>query len=175
MAYMAKYPEIQKKIHEELDKVVNKERLPNFSDNKELKYFNTVLCEVQRITNPATETFFHTVTEDFECEGYFFERNTQILLNIYNIHHNPKYWKDPDSFNPERFTDWDPTNPHFIPFSTGPRGCAGTRIANATVFYYLTFLLQRYDIVPPEKFEIPHWNFTAFCECPDFKVSLKLR
>jgi len=103
IAYITKYPEVQKKIHEEFDKVVGKERLPQFSDYEQLKYFNATLNEVMRIRPVANELFFHTVTEDFECDGYFFARNTQFNLNIYNINHNPKYWKDADTFNPDRF------------------------------------------------------------------------
>jgi len=175
IAYITKYPEVQKKIHEEFDKVVGKERLPQFSDYEQLKYFNATLNEVMRIRPVANELFFHTVTEDFECDGYFFARNTQFNLNIYNINHNPKYWKDADTFNPDRFLNWDMNNPNFIPFSSGPRSCPGYKLAKVTMFYLLSFLLQRYEIVAPEKFEIPAWNFTGFCCAPDYKVILKLR
>jgi len=175
IAYVAKYPEIQKKIHEELDRVVGKTRLPNINDRNELKYFEATVNEVLRSRPIICETLFHKVNEDFECDGYFFKRNTSIILSIYNIHHNPKYWKDPDSFNPERFLNWDETSPHFIPFSTGPRACAGFRVAKAALFYFLTFLFSRYEIVAPEKFEIPAWNFNGFLPPQDFKVFLKSR
>jgi len=175
IAYMAKYPEVQKKIHEELDKVVGRERLPHLRDNEELKYFNATLNEVMRINPVATELILHTVTEDFECNGYFFARNTQFNINLYNINHNPNYWKDHEKFNPDRFLDWDMNNPNFIPFSTGPRSCPGYKTAKAVMFYCITFLLHRYEIVAPEKFEIPPWVFTGFCCAPDFSVILKLR
>jgi len=173
IAYMGKYPEIQNKIREELDKVVGKERLPQLNDNPKLIYFNATLNEVMRSRPLASETLFHTVNEDFECDGYFFKKNSQLVVNIYNVHHNPKYWKDPDNFNPERFINWDETSPHFIPFSIGPRSCAGFRVAKATLFYFLTSILQRYQIAAPEKFEIPPWNFAALLLPQDFKVFLK--
>jgi len=175
IAYIAKYPKVQKQLHEELDKVVGRDRTPHLRDSAELKYFNATLNEVQRIRPVAAGKFLHTVTEDIECDGYFFERDTQIILNIYNIQHNSKYWNDPDTFNPDRFLNLDENNPHFLPFSIGPRKCAGYRIAKATIFIYLTFILQRFEIVAPEKFDIPHWNYLVFCEAPDFKVYLKPR
>jgi len=175
MAYIAKYPEVQKKIHEELDRVVGRDRTPHLRDSAELKYFYATLNEVQRIRPVAAGMFLHTVTEDIECEGYFFERDTQIILNIYNIQHNPKYWKDPDTFNPDRFINLEENYPHFMPFSIGPRNCAGYKIAKAAIFIYLTFILQRFEIIAPEKFEIPHWNYFVFCEAPNFKLFLKPR
>lgn len=49
-------------------------------------------------------------------------------VKIYDIHHDPKYWDDPEKLEPERFSDENKDNIQsrtFIPFGVGPRNCIG--------------------------------------------------
>lgn len=58
----------------------------------------------------------------------FYPEGTVFTCLIYWVHHNPEYYPNPDTFDPDRFTAENSNNrPHFtyIPFSAGPRNCVG--------------------------------------------------
>lgn len=56
------------------------------------------------------------------------ERGTKILIPVRSIHYDPKYFPNPNEFNPERFSDENLNNLHpntYMPFGDGPRQCIG--------------------------------------------------
>jgi cytochrome P450 family 6 len=64
------------------------------------------------------------------------EKGLQVVLPIYGLHHDPKYYPDPERFDPERFSDPEiKKRPQFsfIPFGEGPRICIGS-VLFLTVF-----------------------------------------
>jgi len=174
IAYLIKYPEAQKQIHAEIDLVIGKERFPEFDDSQKMPYFNAVLNEVMRIRPVAPEALYHRATEDFTAAGYLIKKNTILVLNIYNICHNTKHWKNPESFIPERFLNWDAKNIVFSPFGYGPRICAGQKIAKVNVFYILINILQKFEFYSEDNnFEIPSW--THLITLSPNKFSFKIR
>lgn len=68
----------------------------------------------------------HTALEDTEFKGFSLPQRTVILFNLYQIHHDEEYWKDPHNFRPQRFINKDGSfrkDEHVIPFFTGKRSC----------------------------------------------------
>jgi cytochrome P450 len=63
------------------------------------------------------------IHKDDELCGFFAPKNTRVIVNILGIHHNPKYWKDPKEFKPERWNDiqMKDVKYQYLPFSLGPR------------------------------------------------------
>jgi len=59
------------------------------------------------------------VRADFEWEGLRFRRGTRTLLDIYGTNHDPRVWKDPERFRPERFDGWNGSAFNFIPQGSG--------------------------------------------------------
>ena len=75
------------------------------------------------------------------------------MVNIWALHRNPKLWKDPGKFDPERWLDKDGkliSHPYqFLPFSTGRRVCVGESFAKVELHLYLAMLLQKLQLRPP--------------------------
>ena len=154
---MANHPEIQAKVHEELDRVIGRDALPTVDDRTRLPYTFACLAESMRYRTIGPLGLPHKASEDTEIGGYLIPAGTQVLGNIYSIHHDPRYWDSPDEFIPERFLpqpdgSMSPalTSPAYIPFGTGHRRCPGRRFAETTVWLHITRMLHRLRFETPE-------------------------
>lgn len=81
-----------------------------------------------------------------------------IIIPIFGIHRDPKYYEEPDRFDPERFSPENRKNinPYtYMPFGVGPRNCIGMRLALLEVKVLFFYLLSHFEIVKTEKTEIP--------------------
>ncbi|WP_223702587.1 cytochrome P450 [Sutcliffiella deserti] len=92
------------------------------------------------------------VKEDFNWEGYTFEKDTLTLLDLYGTNHHPDFWENPDRFEPDRFKTWDGSPFDFIPqgggeFDIGHR-CAGEWITIDIMKVSLDYLVNSisYDL-----------------------------
>jgi len=69
-----------------------------------------------------------TQNYDVPGESLTIEKGQKITIPLYSIHHDPKYYPNPDTFDPERFTEEEKSkrpNGTFLPFGDGPRHCIG--------------------------------------------------
>ena len=123
MLYMAAHPDVQRKVHEELDKVIRHGRLPNMADKKNTPYTEAVLSEVQRVNTLVPFALGHTnLSEDFELEGYILSPGTVVMANLHAVHRDPEVWKNPGKFDPNNFLDDDGkliNLDRLVPFSVG--------------------------------------------------------
>ena len=85
-------------------------------------------------------------------------QGSTVVVFIYGVHHSPRYWDDPERFDPERFTK-ENEKLHapltWLPFGAGPRGCIGGNYATLQIFMILSVLLRRYEfeLVPGQTIE----------------------
>ncbi|XP_072037042.1 cytochrome P450 2J4-like [Amphiura filiformis] len=103
--YMMAYPDIQKKIQEEMDAVVGCNRLPQVSDQEQLPYTRAAILEIQRHVTLVPLSAFHTATDETSLHGYRIPKGATIVSNIYGVMRDPNIFPEPDQFNPERFID----------------------------------------------------------------------
>jgi len=96
--------------------------------------------------------------EDNEINGYLVPKGTMVGINLHQLHFSEKHWDEPKVFRPERFLDENKnviTNHKLLAFGHGKRGCPGERTARASVFIFLTSLLQKYTFEPSSKHRFP--------------------
>ncbi|KAG8226720.1 hypothetical protein J437_LFUL004370 [Ladona fulva] len=140
--FMVRYPEIQAKVHEELDRVIGRDRIPTLDDKPNLPYMNAVLLEVQRYCNVAAQSMLHRSTQDSEFRGYFI----------------PKHWGDPENFRPERFLepgeDGGPmvlkNYSRVIPFGLGRRRCLGEVLAKTSLYVFFSVISHSLRFTNPK-------------------------
>ncbi|KAG8915144.1 hypothetical protein FRC02_004656, partial [Tulasnella sp. 418] len=96
-------PDVQRKLHEELDRVVGDERSPTMEDLPHLPYLNAFIKEVHRFRPNVPLNLPHLVQEDIWYEGKLIPKGSQVLFNLWDAFRNPKYYDDPDRFDPDRF------------------------------------------------------------------------
>ncbi|CAE6410687.1 unnamed protein product [Rhizoctonia solani] len=77
---MALYPDLAERAQAEIDSVVGRGRIPDFTDRESLPYVEALLQEVMRISPPSSLGIPHTATEDIEFQGYRIPKNTTIHM-----------------------------------------------------------------------------------------------
>ncbi|GAB1601444.1 cytochrome P450 2B4-like [Argonauta hians] len=150
--YMAKYPDIQNKCREEIKKITNLNRSVKMEEKRLMPYVAATLLEVQRIAPVAPTTIPHAAVTDTSLGGYDIPKDTIVVFVIMAAHFDPKYWDKPEEFRPERWitvTNELKKNEAFLPFSVGPRMCAGVMLANMELFIAFTNILQKFQFEKP--------------------------
>ncbi|CAB3981358.1 steroid 17-alpha-hydroxylase 17,20 lyase-like [Paramuricea clavata] len=157
---MVLYPKLQSKIHEELDEVVGRDRLPNRKDAENLPYLQATLCEVGRISRVARLVGTNAI-RDTTIAGYHIPKGTLVCLNISRMLMDEREWPEPQKFEPERFLDgdgkfvgWNKLH-GFLPFGIGRRECPGQSLARIMLFSFASLLLHHYKFELPEGAETP--------------------
>ena len=121
MLYMGRYPEVQAKVHKELDQVVGVGRLPSLDDKASLPYTEAVIMEIQRYASIVPQGVSHTVTKDVTVNGFTLPKDAMVVPLMKELLQG-SYWGDGETFRPERFLDSDgkcKKDDHLIPFSIG--------------------------------------------------------
>ncbi|XP_072045167.1 cytochrome P450 2U1-like [Amphiura filiformis] len=153
LIYMIINPDIQEKAQSEMDDVVGRSRLPSLKDRLNLPYTEATIMEIQRIASITPFGVPRASTVDTRLFGYDIPKGTLILPNIWGILHDGNLWKDPHTFNPERFLDESGAlirREELIPFSAGRRKCLGEQLALMELFLFITHLLHRFKFSLPE-------------------------
>lgn len=149
---LIKYPEIQKKMHLEIDRVIGHERIPFMTDRKSLHFVDAVLHEVQRFMDIAPLGAPHYALHNIAFKGYTIPKGTMIFPLLHSVLKEKKHWSTPLSFNPQHFLDQNGNfkkNPAFLPFSAGKRSCAGESLVRMELFLFVVSLLQRFTFTCP--------------------------
>jgi cytochrome P450 len=144
---LSQHPEVEAKVRAEVRTVLNG-RSPTFADLPKLTYMQQVLNEVLRLY-PAAYLFAREAVADDKIDGYPIPANILIFITPFVTHRDPKYWPDPERFDPERFTaeqvSGRPRHVYF-PFGEGPHVCIGNNFALMEMQLILAMTLQRFHI-----------------------------
>jgi len=173
---LAKFPECQEKIYQEVIEAVGKDRPITYEDLSKFKYTDNFISEVLRYYPPVTILPTRTTTKDVTVEGVLIPGGTLIGVDIYSLHHSPQYWENPEEFNPDRFTPENSKGRHkfaYLPFSLGKRECLGNNFSLQEQVLFLAMLVRKYSVHPPKNspfadlqskalFFQPATNFVSF-------------
>ncbi len=120
---LATHPDAAAKLHAELDAVLG-DRDPNLDDLPQLTYTSAVLSETLRLYPPAP-AFGRRPIDDVTLGGYTFPRGSSIFLSPYVTGRNPRWFPNPDAFEPERWAGPPPAKFSYFPFGAGAKMCIG--------------------------------------------------
>ena len=142
-------PRVLAKLRAELDEVVGLDRCVHYSDIPQLPYMQAVVKETFR-KHPPIPLLTRRSSEACHAGGYTIPKGTRLIVNTWAIGHDPKVWKDPEVFMPERFiapsdqSVVDVKGHHFelLPFGSGKRMCPGLGLGMAIVQLTLSTLVH---------------------------------
>ncbi|EPS98786.1 hypothetical protein FOMPIDRAFT_1037349 [Fomitopsis schrenkii] len=163
---LALYQDEQEKLYQNIMGVAPGNGLPAYEDMGKLSYVMAVFMETMRmfpsvinIPKYAEEdTTLPTQNMAGEKLTVPCPKGTGIMIHTPGLHYNPRYWKDPNTFNPSRFLgDWP--RDAFVPFSAGARSCLGRRFAEAQGVAILTYMIKHFRV---EVLEEPQYAGETF-------------
>lgn len=144
------HPKVLAKVHQELDDIFcgDTERDITGDDLKRMKYLEMCFKESLRLF-PPVPIIGRVLEEDLTIDGYKIPKGVTCFINMYSLHRNPEYFKDPDLYIPERFLTPEVRKRHpfsYIPFSGGPKNCLGQRFAHMEAKTLLAKVLRKYTL-----------------------------
>jgi len=115
--------------------------------------------EVLRCSSIVPVGVSHVSMENTKLGGYTIPKGTWLVPNLYQLHHDPQVWGDPEVFRPERFLKPDgfcmQRHESLMPFSIGRRVCMGENLARDTLFIFTTSLAQNFSVRAISGSELP--------------------
>ncbi|XP_054437719.1 steroid 17-alpha-hydroxylase/17,20 lyase [Pteronotus mesoamericanus] len=182
VAFLLHNPQVLKKIQKEIDQNVGFSRTPTISDRNHLLLLEATIREVLRIRPVAPMFIPHKAITDSSIGEFAIDKGTNVIINLWALHHDEKEWCQPHQFLPERFLD--PTGSQlispslsYIPFGAGPRSCVGENLARQTLFLFLSWMLQRFDLEVSEDEQLPSLEGipSMVLMINPYKVKIKVR
>lgn len=149
---IAGHKDIQDKIVEEMSEVLGDlKKKPSYHELQEMKYLDRCIKEVLRLY-PSVHFISRKLGEDLITHsGYKLAKGSIINLHIYDLHHNPDIYPDPEKFDPDRFLPENSQKRHpfaYLPFSAGPRNCIGKKFAMLELKAALCGILANFVLEP---------------------------
>lgn len=146
---LGNHPEVQAKVHEELDAVFgsDRQRPVTVEDIKKLKYLDCVVKETLRLY-PPIPAIARKLGEEITIGKQVIPKGTVSIIFIYFMHRHPRFFPKPNEFIPERFLQAD-NNRHpylYIPFAGGARNCIGQKFAQREDKILLAQILRRFQV-----------------------------
>lgn len=145
--------DVQNKLRKEIDHVVRETNSkPTYQIINSMKYLDAVVNESLRMY-PVASYLDRLCVKEFELppataggKSITLKPGDAVWFPSYALHHDPKYYSQPNKFNPDRFLNGDVDNSSYMPFGLGPRLCLGNRFALLQMKIMLFYLLWRCDL-----------------------------
>lgn len=153
---MARHPDAHDRMLAEIDDGLGPRR-PCADDLGRLPWTTACVQESQRYFS-AVWTLARRAIEDDIIGGHHIRRGTTVLIPIHHIHHDPRWWPDPETFDPNRFCTPDKDRPRsaYLPFGGGRRICIGQSFAMMEMVLMAAIMSQRFtfDLAPGPPVEL---------------------
>lgn len=164
LSHLAENPHVYDKVLEEqveIAKSKEAEEMLRWADVQKMKYTWNVVCESMRLEPPAQGAFKEVLT-DFTFAGFNIPKGWKVFWTVHSTNKNPKYFPDPEKFDPSRFEGAGPQPFTFIPFGGGPRMCAGKEYARIEILVFVHNVVTRFRLMKANPNETIAYNPEPF-------------
>lgn len=147
---MASNPEAQSAARKEVRRVL-RGRPPAVEACQEAAYLTQTIKEALRLYPVAPLLMSRRAECAIKLGDWTFPARTLFMIPVHALHHDPRWFPDPEAFRPERFAQDAAEVPRgaYIPFGVGPRVCLGQHLAMAEMTVIAAQLLRRFTLAVP--------------------------
>ncbi|XP_073948135.1 cytochrome P450 4C1-like [Choristoneura fumiferana] len=150
---MAYHPECQEKLYAEIQDVLDANEKDVTDEHiKQMTYLDMVFKEVIRLF-PIGVMLQRTLTEDIKLRNVTLPAGCSLVIPIFHMQRDKRYWENPNAFNPERFEPCKPIPEAYLPFSHGPMDCLGRYFGTKLVKTVSVKILREFRLTSPERYE----------------------
>jgi cytochrome P450 len=173
---IAKNSKVLKRLRQELDSLYGQDRTRQVTpeDLINLKYTEAIIKETARIL-PVSPIILRFNSEEDEIGGYKWPKNTAFTMHFAGIHHNERYWKDPQEFNPDRFMFNNEIKNSLIIFGGGLRACPARRMSMIVLKCLIVLIYRKYDIELIDKDAPLDYSSTIINTCNKLHIKMMPR
>jgi cytochrome P450 len=158
--YMINHPNLKEKLIKEICPSVEAvaSDIANgltYETVSKFDFLHSCFYETLRKDPPVYLSLMQSFDADTKIGNIVFKKDDMFSINIKAMHHDPKQWKEPQKFVPERFdhsSDWCKTpsgglrnSLAFNPFLGGRRGCLGKTFAETVIRFTIPILYYHFD------------------------------
>ncbi|XP_050215637.1 beta-amyrin 6-beta-monooxygenase-like [Mercurialis annua] len=154
--FLAQHPHVYSEVFKEQMEIAGSkgpDELLNWEDIQKMKYSWCVACETMRLMPPSQGAFREAIT-DFTYAGFTIPKGWKTHWTVHSTHKNPKYFEDPEKFDPSRFEGNGPAPYTFVPFGGGPLMCPGKEYARLEILIFMHNVVTKFKwkkLIPNEK------------------------
>ena len=148
MHHLGQNPDMERQFHAELDGVLHG-RDPEYSDVAKLPYTTRFVMEVLR--KHAIAIYMRRTVEETRLGDHLLPKGAEIIVSPYALHHNPRWFPNPQAFDPDRWLDdlaRRLPKGAYIPFSAGAHKCIADNLAMLEVTLGLATIGSRWRLRP---------------------------
>lgn len=142
---MATHPEVAAQVRDEV-RGLPEDHASAAKDIAEARLLNATIKEAMRLYPPSAATFSRRALRDVEIDGQTIAKGALVMIPIWNLHHDARWFPEPDAFRPERFLPGAPPLPRsaFMPFGIGPHFCLGQQFATVEMALVAARLIRHH-------------------------------
>ncbi|XP_072758463.1 cytochrome P450 9e2-like [Anoplolepis gracilipes] len=154
--------DVQNKIRAEINEILTQTNdKPTYEAINQMKYLDAVINETLRLY-PLVFALDRVCVKEFQLppatpdgEPITLKPGDHIWFPLSALHYDPKYYSQPNKFDPDRFLNGEMDNSVYMPFGIGPRICIANRFALLNLKIMIFYLLWHCDLEPDTKTRIP--------------------
>lgn len=150
---LGRHRKVQSKLQQEIDSILGSNFQGHVTVDKlsELTYMDAVIKESMRLYPPVAFLGRQT-TEECDIDGVKVPKGQDVTIFVHFLHRNPNIWKEPEKFDPDRFSiekrsELTKSNFSYIPFSAGPRNCIGQRFSIQEIKIFLSKFFSKFNVI----------------------------
>lgn len=154
MYHLARNPDIQERVHEEIDAIFDEKNEGDHIDERDLSnmpYLDQVLSEGLRVGAVPFTARYCTKPWRIPDDTFVVPKDMKVFIPIAGLHYDEKFWEEPYKFDPERFSPENKgkiTGAVYQPFGFGARACLGQNLMKIETKIMLTQLLRNFSLTP---------------------------
>ncbi|XP_011301936.1 probable cytochrome P450 6d5, partial [Fopius arisanus] len=148
---LAKHEQCQKQARSDILRAIS-EHGWSYEAMDDMKYLDQCIAETLRL-HPSVSTLDRISKDEYRVPGsdIILESGTPIYISLYGLQKDPRFFEDPEMYNPERFRKGEQISDAYLPFGLGPRMCIGLKLGMLHAKMVLSLFLKDYEIYQSPK------------------------